>query len=58
MFYLSEIYKHKCRCGKLATHELKTSGSTNYGYYCRKCAKREVVSRNKAEEAYHQQGGC
>jgi hypothetical protein len=38
-------------CGKPATHELKTSGTASYGFYCEKHAKEEAQRRN------HEEGG-
>lgn len=48
-FYLSPLPAYKCRCGKKATHALKTSGTVTYAYYCRRCGEREVKFRNNDE---------
>lgn len=47
MYYLSEL--PKCRCGKVAAVELKTSGTVSYGYFCKSCGRKEVKERNAAK---------
>jgi len=48
-YYVEERWTLKCRhnpCDKMATHELKTSGTASYGYYCKRHANLEAMRRN------------
>lgn len=49
-YYLQDYTPDRCQgCGRPATVELKTSGTTSYGYWCKRCGQREVTRRNKGE---------
>ena len=48
-YYAEKRWTMRCGrdlCDRVATHELKTSGTASYGYYCKRHVDVEVKRRN------------
>lgn len=51
-YYAEKRFTLECRhplCSRAATHELKTSGTASYGFYCKRHVDAEVKRRNEEE---------
>jgi Zn finger protein HypA/HybF involved in hydrogenase expression len=48
--YKLQITKYKCHCGKNATHQVFNTYNASYGFYCTKCADKQVKVLNSYDK--------
>ena len=48
--YKVKLTKHHCRCNRPATHEVFNTYNASCGWFCSRCADKEVRSLKESEK--------
>lgn len=55
-FWLKDIPKPRCKCGRAATRVLMNANNAELGYWCAECGRREALRLNAEHARAHKDG--